>query len=50
MKLTKETYGVASDGSGGFDYDSAPDRGSQENKKDFTHRVYYFASYPAVLC
>lgn len=39
MKLKKDLYGVAADGTGGFDYDSAPPRGWQEGKKDFTHKV-----------
>ncbi|KAK7083971.1 37S ribosomal protein S17 mitochondrial [Halocaridina rubra] len=37
----KELFGVAEDGSGGFQYDKAPDRGWQENKKDFTHKEGY---------
>ncbi|KAB7497981.1 28S ribosomal protein S17, mitochondrial [Armadillidium nasatum] len=41
MALTKELYGVAEDGTGGFDYDSAPERGWQEDRKDFSHRVTY---------
>ncbi|KAK8739942.1 hypothetical protein OTU49_003275 [Cherax quadricarinatus] len=36
-----EMFGVAEDGSGGFNYAEAPDRGWQEGKKDLTHKVGY---------
>ena len=34
-----EMFGVAEDGSGGFKYSEAPDRGWQQGKRDFTHKV-----------
>ncbi|XP_071545584.1 small ribosomal subunit protein uS17m isoform X2 [Panulirus ornatus] len=36
-----EMFGVAEDGSGGFDYNEAPERGWQEGRKDFSHKVGY---------
>ncbi|XP_045133227.1 28S ribosomal protein S17, mitochondrial-like isoform X1 [Portunus trituberculatus] len=36
-----EMFGVAEDGSGGFKYSEAPDRGWQQGKRDFTHKVGY---------
>ncbi|XP_042225229.1 28S ribosomal protein S17, mitochondrial-like [Homarus americanus] len=41
LKEYNEMFGVAEDGSGGFDYSQAPDRGWQEGKKDFTHKIGY---------
>lgn len=34
-----EMFGVAEHGSGGFKYSEAPDRGWQQGKRDFTHKV-----------
>lgn len=41
MEERNEMFGVAEDGSGGFKYSEAPDRGWQEGKKDFTHKVSF---------
>ncbi|KAF4518329.1 hypothetical protein B566_EDAN009117 [Ephemera danica] len=38
IAATSEHYGVSKDG---FDYEKAPPRGWQEDKKDFTHRRSY---------
>ncbi|XP_064106513.1 small ribosomal subunit protein uS17m-like [Macrobrachium nipponense] len=40
-KLRSELYGKAEGSDGGFDYDNAPDRGWQENRRDFTHKEGY---------
>lgn len=44
VEKRNEMFGVAEDGSGGFKYSEAPDRGWQEGKKDFTHKVSLFPS------
>ncbi|XP_050709770.1 28S ribosomal protein S17, mitochondrial-like [Eriocheir sinensis] len=41
VEQRNEMFGVAEDGSGGFKYAKAPDRGWQEGKTDFTHKVGY---------
>ncbi|XP_068233270.1 small ribosomal subunit protein uS17m [Palaemon carinicauda] len=41
LKKRNEIYGKAEDSEGGFDYEDAPERGWQENKKDFTHKEGY---------
>ncbi|XP_076029402.1 mitochondrial ribosomal protein S17 [Oratosquilla oratoria] len=39
VKLRNEMFGKNEEG--GFDYEKAPDRGWQEGKKDFTHKIGY---------
>ncbi|XP_045605924.1 small ribosomal subunit protein uS17m [Procambarus clarkii] len=41
IKERIKMFGVAEDGKGGFNYEEAPDRGWQEGKRDFTHKVGY---------
>lgn len=41
MEERNEMFGVAEDGSGGFKYSEAPERGWQEGVRDFTHKVGY---------
>ncbi|XP_042892809.1 28S ribosomal protein S17, mitochondrial-like [Penaeus japonicus] len=41
IEKRNEMFGVAEEGAGGFDYTEAPERGWQEGKKDFTHKVGY---------
>lgn len=36
-----EMFGMAEEGASNFDYEEAPERGWQEGKKDFTHKVGY---------
>lgn len=36
-------FGMAEEGASGFDYAEAPERGWQEGKKDFTHKVGYYS-------
>ena len=39
MKIADEMYGLAADSGTPFNYDKAPDRGWQEGRKDFSHKV-----------
>ncbi|KAG0712337.1 hypothetical protein GWK47_018708 [Chionoecetes opilio] len=45
-----EMFGVAEDGSGGFKYSEAPERGGQEGVRDFTHKVFVLDSRSGVTC
>ena len=42
MKTLDKQWGLAHDSGVPFDYDKAPDRGWQEGRKDFSHKVSPF--------